>query len=78
MILASGARGSEFNSRSSPFDMDPRFSLALRQRCNAPAQRFNWKANWAPRDAQGHDAETSTAAIAFNVLRGLAGASTTG
>jgi hypothetical protein len=70
MILASGARGPEFNSRSSPLDMDPRFSLALRQRCNAQAQRFNCKAIRAPRNAQGHDAETSTAAIACNVLRG--------
>jgi hypothetical protein len=41
MILASGARGPGFNSRSTLFDMDPRFSLALRQRCNAQAQRFN-------------------------------------
>jgi hypothetical protein len=41
MILASGARSPGFNSRSTPFDMDPRFSLALRQRCNAQAQRFN-------------------------------------
>jgi hypothetical protein len=52
--------------------MDPCFSLALRQRCNAQAQRFNCKAIRAPRNAQGHDAETSTAAIACNVLRGSA------
>jgi hypothetical protein len=71
-ILASGAKGPGFNSRSSPFDMDPRFSLALRQRCNAQAQRSNSKAIGAPRNAQGHDAETSTAAIACNVLPGWA------
>jgi hypothetical protein len=41
MILASGARVPGANSRSNPFDMDPRFSLAPRQRCSAQAQRFN-------------------------------------